>query len=212
MRAVEVDVVAAARKSANGPVAVAGLPEIRLIERRVVAEDVEPLAQRRTAAAGRPASTSQVAEPSASSHVTSVRSFGGVGSTVGEHAQVPVSGTTSMSLAGEQQRVARLQVERGALQLGVRVAEARRERRRSVEAGDRVPLGPRLDLLDGLERLRLLAGAGDALHAQARLERHDAASPAAPSPDPCVAAAGTSGGGSSANASVVSAATPGRSR
>ena len=73
--------------------------------------------------------------------------------------------------ARDQQPVARLQVQGDALQVGARVAHPRQPDLRRA-GRHRVPCRAGLDLLDRLERLRLLAGCGDALDPQAGLEDH----------------------------------------
>ena len=148
-------------------------------ERRVVAEHGRALAQHIDARPVPPGWRTASSEPSPRAQVTRVRSLALSGSTAVER-----SGSPSRSLAGssrnsspdEQQRVAGLEVVRDAREPGLAVAARRAAALRRARAAARSTRRAPLERLDRLEGLRLLAGAGDALHpspaSSVKLGRH----------------------------------------
>ena len=127
MRALQVDVARAVRGERERPVAVARVARDLALERRVVTEHVEPLAQderlRRKGGRHAPRRRAERLVPRDERAVVRRVWLDG-----GEHAQVPVIRQDVAQLTGEEQRVARLQVQARALEIGVRVAEDRDER------------------------------------------------------------------------------------
>ncbi len=178
MRAVEVDDVPGLGGDGElGPVFPVGIvgvvvtPELvrhGLPHRRVVAEDVDPLPEH-VHLRRRGGLHEGVVRAEALSPLDSRALMLGVRDDLRQRPEIPA--LVKDVRTDEQERVAGLQVERRSLEVGVRVVQGGREGD-GLGRGNGVPLGPRHDLFDRLERLRLLAGAGDALYPQAGLERH----------------------------------------